>query len=177
ARSIAARPSATAITRCPSRSKSRRICSRSSDSSSTTRMSSGSTAMPPTLAPRTRAPGGLTPSQHGANAGQATAEHHRCVLLIGFGLAVASSLALNAGYLLQHLGGATAPAVDVRAPLATVRGLVRSRLWVLGIGTNLFGSVLHIGALAAAPLALVQAFSAAGLALVVPASARLARSP
>jgi hypothetical protein len=99
------------------------------------------------------------------------------VLLLGFGLAVASSLALNAGYLLQHLGGASAPAVDVRAPVATVRGLLRSRLWVLGIGTNLFGSVLHIGALAVAPLALVQAFSAAGLALVVPASARLARSP
>ena len=87
------------------------------------------------------------------------------MLLLGFGLAVASSLALNAGYLLQHLGGASAPAVDVRAPVATVRGLLRSRLWVLGIGTNLFGSVLHIGALAVAPLALVQAFSAAGLAL------------
>ena len=37
--------------------------------------------------------------------------------------------------------------------------------------------MLHIGALAVAPLTLVQAFSAAGLALVVPASARLARSP
>ena len=99
------------------------------------------------------------------------------MLLVGFGLAIASSLALNAGYLLQHLGGVSAPAVDVRAPVATVRGLLRSPLWVVGMGTNLFGSVLHIGALAVAPLTLVQAFSAAGLALVVPASARLARSP
>jgi hypothetical protein len=99
------------------------------------------------------------------------------VLFLGFGLAIASSLALNAGYLLQHLGGAAAPAVDVRAPIATVRGLLRSPLWVFGMSTNLFGSVLHIGALAVAPLTLVQAFSAAGLALVVPASARLARSP
>jgi len=99
------------------------------------------------------------------------------VLLLGFGLASASSLALNAGYLLQHMGGARAPAVDVRAPVATVRGLLHSPLWVLGMGTSLFGSVLHIGALAVAPLSLVQAFSAAGLALVVPASARLARSP
>ena len=99
------------------------------------------------------------------------------MLLLGFGLAIASSLALNAGYLLQHLGGASAPAVDARAPIATVRGLLRSPLWVLGMGTSLFGSVLHIGALAVAPLTLVQAFSAAGLALVVPASARLARSP
>ncbi|MEO8691014.1 MAG: hypothetical protein ABI611_22725, partial [Solirubrobacteraceae bacterium] len=83
----------------------------------------------------------------------------------------------NAGYLLQHVGGAAAPAVDVRRPVATVRGLLRSPVWVVGMGTNLFGSVLHIGALAVAPLSLVQAFSAAGLALVVPASARVARSP
>jgi hypothetical protein len=99
------------------------------------------------------------------------------VLFLGFGLAIASSLALNAGYLLQHLGGAVAPAVDARRPIATVRELLRSPLWVVGMGTNLFGSLLHIGAIAVAPLSLVQAFSAAGLALVVPASARLARSP
>jgi hypothetical protein len=99
------------------------------------------------------------------------------VLLLGFTLAMASSLALNAGYLLQHVGGAGATAVDVRRPIATVRGLLRSPLWALGIGTDLVGSVMHIGALAAAPITLVQAFSAGGLALVVPASARLARSP
>jgi hypothetical protein len=99
------------------------------------------------------------------------------VLLLGFILAIASSLALNAGYLLQHLGGAGAPAVDARRPVATVRALLRSPLWVGGMSTNLVGSVLHVGALAVAPLTLVQAFSAAGLALVVPASARVAGSP
>lgn len=98
------------------------------------------------------------------------------VLLLGLGLAMASSLALNAGYLLQHRGGGSAPAVDLRTPVATVRGLLRSPLWVVGMGTDLVGSVLHIGALAVAPLTLVQAFSAGGLALVVPASARLAGS-
>jgi hypothetical protein len=99
------------------------------------------------------------------------------MLLLSLGLAVVSSLALNAGYLLQHLGGAAAPAVDVRLPVATLRGLLRSRVWVLGMATNVFGSLLHIGALAVAPLMLVQAFAAAGLALVVPASARITRSP
>jgi hypothetical protein len=99
------------------------------------------------------------------------------MLLLGLALATASSLALNAGYLLQHLGGGSAPAVDARAPVATVCALLRSRIWVLGMGANLVGSVMHIGALAVAPLTLVQAFSAGGLALVVPASARLARSP
>ena len=99
------------------------------------------------------------------------------MLLVGFLLAIASSLALNAGYLLQHVGGGTAPAVDARRPVATVRSLLRSPVWAVGMGTNLFGSVLHIGAIAVAPLSLVQAFSAAGLALVVPASARVAGSP
>src|SRR3954454_21720872 len=99
------------------------------------------------------------------------------VLLLGFGLSLAASLALNAGYLLQHMGGGAAPPVDARAPVATVRGLLRSRVWALGMGANLVGSVMHIGALAVAPLTLVQAFSAGGLALVVPASARLARRP
>src|SRR3954447_15409134 len=99
------------------------------------------------------------------------------VLLLGFGLALGASLALNAGYLLQHMGGGAAPPVDARAPVATVHGLLRSRVWVLGMGANLVGSIMHIGALAVAPITLVQAFSAGGLALVVPASARLARSP
>jgi hypothetical protein len=97
-------------------------------------------------------------------------------LVLGLALTVAASLALNAGYLLQHVGGATAPAVDVRRPLSTARGLLSSRVWALGTGASLFGSVLHIGALGFAPITLVQAFSAAGLAVVVPVAARVARS-
>jgi hypothetical protein len=99
------------------------------------------------------------------------------MIVVGLALSVASSLALNAGFLLQHVGSASAPAVDVRAPLATVRGLARSRVWLCGASMNLIGSGLHIGALAAAPLTLVQAFSAGGLALVAPAAARLAGCP
>lgn len=99
------------------------------------------------------------------------------MLFLGLALAIASSLALNAGYLLQHMGGGGAPAVDARRPVAAVRGLLRSPLWALGMVTDIVGSLLHIGALAVAPLTLVQAFSAGGLALVVPASARVARSP
>jgi hypothetical protein len=141
-------------------------------------MSSGSAVTIATLAPRARRSRELTASQHGANDRQCGGgEDRRHVLLLGLIITIASSLALNAGYVLQHLGSTKAPAVDVRRPVATVRSLLRSRLWVLGIGANLFGSVLHIGALAIAPITLVQAFSAAGLALVVPASSRLAGTP
>jgi uncharacterized membrane protein len=100
------------------------------------------------------------------------------VTALGFGLtlAAAASLALNAGYLLQHLGGAAAPSVDLRRPVATVRGLLGSRLWVAGTAIGLAGSVLHAGALAQAPLTLVQAFAAAGLAVLVPVAARVTRT-
>lgn len=90
----------------------------------------------------------------------------------GLALAIVASLALNAGYLLQHLGGVSVPAVDVRRPVATIRGLLRSRLWVVGTAAGFLGSLLHAGALAQAPLSLVQAFSAAGLAILVPLAAR-----
>ncbi|MEA2249599.1 MAG: hypothetical protein QOH46_4128 [Solirubrobacteraceae bacterium] len=99
------------------------------------------------------------------------------MLLTGLLLSVVASLALNAGYLLQHLGGAGAPAVQARRPVATLRGLLGSKRWILGTGTALGGSVLHVGALATAPLSLVQAFSAGGLAVVVPIAARVVRTP
>lgn len=96
-------------------------------------------------------------------------------LLLGLTLTVLASLALNAGYLLQHVGGAGAPAVDVRRPLATVRGLLRSRAWIGGTAVGTAGSLLHAGALSQAPISLVQAFSAAGLAILVPVAARVTR--
>jgi hypothetical protein len=94
----------------------------------------------------------------------------------GLTLAATASLALNAGYLLQHLGGATAPSVDLRRPLATLRGLLGSRTWVAGTAVGLAGSVLHAGALSQAPLTLVQAFAAGGLAVLVPVAARVTRT-
>jgi hypothetical protein len=93
-------------------------------------------------------------------------------LIAGLGLAVVASLALNGSYLLQHAGSRSAPSVDLRRPLVTVRGLLRSRLWLVGTAAGALGSLLHIAALAHAPLSLVQAFTAGGLALTVPVAAR-----
>jgi hypothetical protein len=97
-------------------------------------------------------------------------------LAVGLLLAVIASLALNASYLLQHLGGTAAPPVDVRRPWTTLRGLLGSRLWITGTAVGTAGSLLHAGALSRAPLSLVQAFTAAGLAVLVPVAARLTRS-
>jgi hypothetical protein len=94
------------------------------------------------------------------------------VLIFGLGLAVLASVALNGSYLLQHAGSRDAPSVDLRRPLVTFRGLLRSRRWLAGAVAGVLGSALHVGALGTAPLSLVQAFTAGGLALTVPVAAR-----
>jgi hypothetical protein len=98
-------------------------------------------------------------------------------LVVGLGLALAGSLALNGSYVAQHLAAAHAPAITLRRPLVSVAGLLRSRLWLVGGAAGLTGWLLHVGALSRAPLSLVQAFSAGGLALVVPIAARVTGRP
>jgi len=93
-------------------------------------------------------------------------------LAFGLVLAVVASAALNSGYVLQHVGSAEAPAVDVRRPLATFAGLFRSRLWLLGGAIGVTGWAIHVAALSRAPLSLVQAFVAGGLGLMAPLAAR-----
>lgn len=94
-------------------------------------------------------------------------------LLAGLGLALVASLLLNGSYLLQHAGASSAPTVTPLHPLRTVAGLLRSRWWLAGLVLGLLGWSLHVGGLSLAPLSLVQAFAAAGLAVAVPAAAWL----
>ena len=86
----------------------------------------------------------------------------------GLALAVAASVALNTGFLLQHHGASDAPAVNVLRPLATIASLLRRRVWLAGIALGTAGWAMHIAALTRAPLSLVQAFVAGGLALLAP---------
>ena len=90
----------------------------------------------------------------------------------GLALALAASLALNTGFLLQHGGAAEAPAVNPLKPVATIAGLLRERIWLMGLVLGLTGWALHVAALARAPLSLVQAFVAGGLALLAPIATR-----
>ena len=90
----------------------------------------------------------------------------------GLALAIGASLALNTGFLLQHSGASEAPPVNPLRPLATVVGLLRRRTWLLGIALGTGGWALHVAALSRAPLSLVQAFVAGGLALLAPVATR-----
>lgn len=94
-------------------------------------------------------------------------------LLLGLALALGAAVALNGSYLLQHLGAAAAPAITVLRPISTMRGLLGSRLWAVGAATGVLGWAMHVLALSRAPLSLVQAFVAGGLALTVPLSSRV----
>lgn len=98
-------------------------------------------------------------------------------VLPGALLALVASLALNAGYLTQHHGGRHLPPLDVRRPLRTLAGLLRSRVWLLGTATGMLGWALFVAALALAPLSIAQAFAGGGLALVVPLASRVTGRP
>jgi enterochelin esterase-like enzyme len=93
----------------------------------------------------------------------------RGLLVGGLLLALGSAAAINLGFLLQHRGLAAQPA-GVRGSLAIT---LRSRSWLAGQALGSIGFTVQILAVAIAPLSLVQAFAAGGLAISVPLAAGL----
>ena len=93
----------------------------------------------------------------------------RGLLVGGLLLALGSAAAINLGFLLQHRGLAARP-TGVRGSLAIA---LRSRSWLAGQALGWIGFTAQILAVAIAPLSLVQAFAAGGLAISVPLAAGL----
>jgi hypothetical protein len=87
-------------------------------------------------------------------------------LLAGLALALASAAALNWGYFVQHGVAASLPPLSLRRPVASVRLLFGHLRWLVGFAVGIGGWVLYVGALALAPLSLVQAASAGGIGLL-----------
>ena len=73
------------------------------------------------------------------------------------------ALATNVGFLLKHRGANDAPDVSLRHPLASAVGLFRSKWFTFGMLVALLAWMLHVAALAMAPLSLVQAVISGGL--------------
>lgn len=92
------------------------------------------------------------------------------VLLGGLLLALGSAALINLGFLFQHRGLSRRPKAGL---LKTLRGAFRSPVWLGGQVLGWIGFGAQVLAVAIAPLALVQAFAAGGLALSVPLAARL----
>lgn len=87
---------------------------------------------------------------------------------VQFGLALALLTALGsvAGFLFKFRGAREAPAVSLRHPWRSTVDLFGSRVYVLGIVIALGSWGLHVGALALAPISLVQSVIAGGLVLL-----------
>ncbi len=76
---------------------------------------------------------------------------------------MASALATSVAFLFKHRGAVAAPPVRVRRPLRSAAELFRSRWFALGWLVAVGAWLLHVGALALAPLSIVQAVLSAGL--------------
>jgi hypothetical protein len=84
----------------------------------------------------------------------------------GLLLALASAAALNWGFFVQHGVASGLPPLSVRRPFASLGLLFSNLRWLGGFVAGLGGWALYIGALALAPLSLVQAASAGGIGLL-----------
>ncbi len=93
-------------------------------------------------------------------------------LIAGLIAAVASAAAINLGYLLQH-SGLSDVIVRGGGRAALLRASFRSPRWRWGQTLGIVGFGVQVAAVAIAPLSLVQAFAAGGLALSVPLASRL----
>ena len=81
----------------------------------------------------------------------------------GLALALGAALGTNIAFLFKQRGAVLAPAVRGRHPLRSAVGLFRSRWFALGWAVAVAAWGLHVGALALAPLSVVQAVLAGGL--------------
>ncbi|MQA74861.1 MAG: hypothetical protein GEU88_11055 [Solirubrobacterales bacterium] len=92
---------------------------------------------------------------------------------LGLLLAIATAFAAVLGFLYKHRGAVESPRVELRRPVRTSLALFRSRWYVLGIVVAMAGWGLHVGALALAPISLVQSVIAGGLVLLTVTADRL----
>ncbi len=87
-------------------------------------------------------------------------------LAFGLVLALASAGALNWGYYAQHGAAASLPPLSLRRPVQSLASLFGNRRWLVGFCTGIAGWALYVVALLLAPLSLVQACAAGGLAIL-----------
>lgn len=92
---------------------------------------------------------------------------------IGLLLALGTAFVSVLGFLLKHRGAVASPEVEMRRPVRTSLRLFRNRWYTLGIVVAMAGWGLHVGALALAPISLVQATIAGGLVLLTVTADRL----
>jgi drug/metabolite transporter (DMT)-like permease len=84
-------------------------------------------------------------------------------MIVGLALALACAVATSVSFLLKHRGAVLAPPVRVRHPLRSAVDLFGSKWFAVGWIVAVGAWLLHVGALALAPLSIVQAVLSGGL--------------
>jgi hypothetical protein len=82
---------------------------------------------------------------------------------LGIALALACAVVTQLAFLCKHRGANAAPVVNLARPLASARALMRSKWFALGMGIAAGAWLLHVAALALAPLSIVQAVLSTGV--------------
>jgi len=91
---------------------------------------------------------------------------------LGLVLALVSAIVVNWAYTREHDAVLVLPPMSPRQPLRAAAALARSRGWLTAFGAESAGWIVYLGALRLAPLALVQAVSASGIAVLAIIGAR-----
>jgi drug/metabolite transporter (DMT)-like permease len=92
---------------------------------------------------------------------------------LGLLLALATAFVSILGFLFKYRGAVDAPPVEWRHPVRSTVALFANRWWTLGILVAVGSWFLHVGALALAPISLVQSVIAGGLVLLTVVAERL----
>lgn len=91
---------------------------------------------------------------------------HTGMIQLGTLLALACAVATNVAMLCKHRGAVAAPTVRLGAPLRSAGALFRSRWWAIGFGVAAGAWMLHVAALAVAPISLVETTISGGLVVL-----------
>ncbi|MCW2953606.1 MAG: hypothetical protein JWQ48_2776 [Conexibacter sp.] len=94
-------------------------------------------------------------------------------IYIGIALAAVCAFTTNLAFLYKHRGACAAPCVDVRHPIRSGVGLFRSRWFALGMLVAVGAWLFHVGALAMAPMSVVQAVLAGGVVMLAVMAERI----
>ncbi len=94
-------------------------------------------------------------------------------MTLGILLALGCAIATQLGFLYKHRGANEAPSVDVRRPLRSGKSLFRSKWFAIGMAIAAGAWLLHVAALAFAPLSVVQAVLSTGVVVLAVMAERI----
>ena len=87
-------------------------------------------------------------------------------LQLGILFALLCAFASNLAFFYKHRGACAVPQVSIAHPLRSAIALWRSKWFAIGMLVGLGAWILHVAAIALAPLSMVQAVVAGGVALI-----------